>query len=138
MLQELRQKAHTELARLQPWDEWRLRGKIYCSLNLIPIQCVYENCRNRNLGKSSLHHQKYTKEKKKRNQKQHKVWTSKTFKDIGVSNSVLIEDAQKQLLLTEDRKNKGKGDCLCERTIMPLWKITCHRRTKIKRSKIPY
>ena len=41
-LQELRQKAHTELARLQPWDEWRLRGKIYCSLNLIPIQCVYE------------------------------------------------------------------------------------------------
>jgi len=41
-LQELRQKAHTELARLQPWDEWRLRGKTYCSLNLIPIQCVYE------------------------------------------------------------------------------------------------
>ena len=28
--------------RLQPWDERRLRGKIYCSLNLIPIQCVYE------------------------------------------------------------------------------------------------
>jgi hypothetical protein len=42
VLQELRQKAHTELARLQPWDEWRLRGKTYCSLNLIPIQCVYE------------------------------------------------------------------------------------------------
>ena len=41
-LQELRQKAHTELARLQSWDEWRLRGKTYCSLNLIPIQCVYE------------------------------------------------------------------------------------------------
>ena len=41
-LQELRQKAHTELARLQPWDEWRLRGKTYCSLNLILIQCVYE------------------------------------------------------------------------------------------------
>ncbi|SDJ41046.1 sugar transferase [Proteiniclasticum ruminis] len=41
-LQELRQKAHTELAWLQPWDEWRLRGKTYCSLNLIPIQCVYE------------------------------------------------------------------------------------------------
>ena len=36
------QKAHTELAWLQPWDEWRLRGKTYCSLNLIPIQCVYE------------------------------------------------------------------------------------------------
>ena len=42
VLQELRQKAHTELARLQPWDEWCLRGKTYCSLNLIPIQCVYE------------------------------------------------------------------------------------------------
>ena len=28
--------------RLQPWDERRLRGKIYRSLNLIPIQCVYE------------------------------------------------------------------------------------------------
>ena len=42
VLQELRQKAHTELAWLQPWDEWRLRGKTYCSLNLIPIQCVYE------------------------------------------------------------------------------------------------
>ena len=41
-LQESRQKAHTELAWLQPWDEWRLRGKTYCSLNLIPIQCVYE------------------------------------------------------------------------------------------------
>ena len=41
-LQELRQKAHSELARLQPWDEWRLRGKTYCSLNLILIQCVYE------------------------------------------------------------------------------------------------
>ena len=26
-LQELRQKAHTQLARLQPWDEWRLPGK---------------------------------------------------------------------------------------------------------------
>ena len=48
-LQELRQKAHTELARLQPWDEWRLRGKTYCSLNLIPIQCVYEP----NIQKSS-------------------------------------------------------------------------------------
>ena len=41
-LQELRQKAHTELARLQPWDEWRLRGKTHCSLNLMLIQCVYE------------------------------------------------------------------------------------------------
>ena len=41
-LQELRQKAHTQLARLQPWDEWRLPGKIYCSLNLMMIQCVYE------------------------------------------------------------------------------------------------
>ena len=42
VLQELRQKAHTELARLQPWDEWRLRGKTHCSLNLMLIQCVYE------------------------------------------------------------------------------------------------